>query len=903
MNRLFRILLAILLIFSGKVFSQSFSFTSTTNERQFEAAARFNLSWESCATDNEGNTYLASYFSDSVTIADSVIYKVIDVPSPRIFLAKLGPEGNILWVRVDDRLYLKGISFVKIKLDKNGDIVLICNAYDSFETDSFPSPSPDVSDFMKIIKFNKNGDILSKKLFSTPNPSTVLSFFLLNDFTFDSDNNLVFSALAIGKFRFFNINNDITEIEAIKAPLSGSQVIYGKLDSSYRLAWINKIYDRPAQRQTYIKKIAVDSKGDVILAGVAESDTLYLDDSGLNFIYGSQNSFGTAVLIKVNKNGTLVWTKMLMGSGRSEFSSLCIGKNDSIYVSGGGSSLNAYISSDTGNVYGRQFGLLLNKFSSTGNPVLLQSTDYSPTRQGYGIGNFMELDSAGNIYVAGTFTGVVDFNPGPGLALFTSINSLISPGLQDNFIVKYSKNFRYLWLARTSGTLHDPDTYSDFALDKGTNTIALCGNFTGILRFNGLPLPEYPSRQESLGFQGKPDAFYAKVKNNCLTRTKVRDTICFGGTKSFDGETLSKSGKYIRLQSYNPTTQCEVWEELFLHVRPEIPASAGADASVCSGKSQQLGSDSLSGLSYQWQELGGTFTSTQARPSRSFTNFSDSTQRFRFALRVTDAKGCQKRDTVTLSIAPVLRDTLVQAICPGENFLGYDTAGTYTDTLVSSLGCDSIRTLALSLKPNRTFSQSIRLCQNQSLQVGTRLYTQPGIYLDTLTAANGCDSLITSTLNYDIPNDTIQLSAQFGALAAPGQDSYQWLDCNAGFAPITGETDSSFAPSVSGSYAVRVTKGACADTSNCLLITSSSRIQHRISELEVFPNPNSGKATVRWRAGTPGEKLWLSTVEGKLIKILVLQANQQSSFSGLPKGVYLVKPERGEVRPVRVMVE
>ena len=271
---------------------------------------------------------------------------------------------------------------------------------------------------------------------------------------------------------------------------------------------------------------------------------------------------------------------------------------------------------------------------------------------------------------------------------------------------------------------------------------------------------------------------------------------------------------------------------------------------------------------------------------------------------IYDSLGCYARSqTVVVTETPIRTSSLSVSICPGENFLGYDTAGTYTDTLVSSLGCDSIRTLALSLKPNRTFNQSIRLCKNETLQVGPRIYSQPGIYLDTLTASNGCDSLITSTLNYDIPNDTIQLSAPLGALAAPGQDSYQWLDCNLGFAPITGETDSSFAPSVSGSYAVRVTKGACADTSNCLLITSGSRIQCRISELEVFPNPNSGKATVRWRAGTPGEKLWLSTVEGKLIKILVLQANQLSSFSGLPKGVYVVKPERGGARPVRVMVE
>lgn len=317
--------------------------------------------------------------------------------------------------------------------------------------------------------------------------------------------------------------------------------------------------------------------------------------------------------------------------------------------------------------------------------------------------------------------------------------------------------------------------------------------------------------------------------------------------------------------------------------------SGSANQSYCKGDSLTLTCSPFQ--KYQWSTGDSTQSISVKKPGA-------------YHCYIYDSLGCYARSqTVVVTETPIRTSSLSVSICPGENFLGYDTAGTYTDTLVSSLGCDSIRTLALSIKPKRTFNQSIRLCKNQSLQVGTRIYTQPGIYLDTLTASNGCDSLITSTLNYDIPNDTIQLSAQFGAVAAPNQDSYQWLDCNLGFAPITGETDSSFAPSVSGSYAVRVTKGACADTSNCLLITSGSRIQSRISELEVFPNPNSGKATVRWRTGTPGEKLWLSTVEGKLIKILVLQANQLSSFSGLPKGVYVVKPERGGARPVRVMVE
>ena len=220
---------------------------------------------------------------------------------------------------------------------------------------------------------------------------------------------------------------------------------------------------------------------------------------------------------------------------------------------------------------------------------------------------------------------------------------------------------------------------------------------------------------------------------------------------------------------------------------------------------------------------------------------------------IYDSLGCYARSqTILVNEIPIRTSNLSASICSGESYLGYDTSGIYIDTLVSSLGCDSIRTLSL---------------------------------------------------NYDIPNNSIQLSVEFGALAAPNQDGYQWLDCNAGFAPIPNETDSSFAPTVSGSYAVKVTKGSCADTSSCLFITSSSKSIANSSELEIFPNPNTGKATVQWKAGKPGARVLVSSLEGKVVLRLELNADRKASFQHLPAGVYVVKPEKDGPKPVRVMVE
>lgn len=48
--------------------------------------------------------------------------------------------------------------------------------------------------------------------------------------------------------------------------------------------------------------------------------------------------------------------------------------------------------------------------------------------------------------------------------------------------------------------------------------------------------------------------------------------------------------------------------------------------------------------------------------------------------------------------------------------------------------------------------------------------------------------------------------------------SYQWTNCNNGYSAITGQTNKSFTPSASGSYAVKILKNGCIDTSNCIYV-------------------------------------------------------------------------------------
>ncbi len=94
-------------------------------------------------------------------------------------------------------------------------------------------------------------------------------------------------------------------------------------------------------------------------------------------------------------------------------------------------------------------------------------------------------------------------------------------------------------------------------------------------------------------------------------------------------------------------------------------------------------------------------------------------------------------------------DTLKTIICQGSSITSgshvYTKTGLYTDTLVSSLGCDSIVTLDIMVLPLESNIITKKICEGESFVIGSNIYNQTGIYIDTL-ATQKCDSIITLNL-------------------------------------------------------------------------------------------------------------------------------------------------------------
>lgn len=113
----------------------------------------------------------------------------------------------------------------------------------------------------------------------------------------------------------------------------------------------------------------------------------------------------------------------------------------------------------------------------------------------------------------------------------------------------------------------------------------------------------------------------------------------------------------------------------------------------------------------------------------------------------------------------------------------------------------------------------------------------------TFQTISGCDSII--TLHLDIHEVDVTVTTSGFTLSANNSgQQYQWMDCNNGYALITGETGQSFSPSSDGDYAVQINDGICTDTSDCVTVMGLDVNNFENDYIQIYPNPTSDRINI-----------------------------------------------------------
>ncbi|HRN40574.1 MAG TPA: T9SS type A sorting domain-containing protein, partial [Vicingus sp.] len=241
--------------------------------------------------------------------------------------------------------------------------------------------------------------------------------------------------------------------------------------------------------------------------------------------------------------------------------------------------------------------------------------------------------------------------------------------------------------------------------------------------------------------------------------------------------------------------------------------------------------------------------------------------------------------------------TDVQASCNSIMWLDGNTYTSSTNTPTFTIpggeffGCDSVVTLNFSYNP--IISTDVQTACNSFTWINGNTYTS-SINTPTFTiqggAASGCDSVVKLNLTITTINNTTSLNNDT-IIANETGATYQWLDCNNGNAIISGETNQSYNPVLSGDYMVVLTKNGCSDSSACVNVVLTGISELVNSFVKIYPNPTTTDFIIELANYLPRTQLSIVSVEGKTVytnntintnKIIVNAADWS-------KGIYVVK--------------
>jgi gliding motility-associated-like protein len=121
---------------------------------------------------------------------------------------------------------------------------------------------------------------------------------------------------------------------------------------------------------------------------------------------------------------------------------------------------------------------------------------------------------------------------------------------------------------------------------------------------------------------------------------------------------------------------------------------------------------------------------------------------------LSTVNGCDSVITMDLTVLPVHSAVIQAVICAGESYqlpggAIVSSSGVYTDQFTNRFGCDSLITTTLEVLPSYSYGISVQRCEGMAYTLpGGATVTAPGSYTDSLVTSAGCDSVIQTTVTF-----------------------------------------------------------------------------------------------------------------------------------------------------------
>ena len=251
-----------------------------------------------------------------------------------------------------------------------------------------------------------------------------------------------------------------------------------------------------------------------------------------------------------------------------------------------------------------------------------------------------------------------------------------------------------------------------------------------------------------------------------------------------------------------------------------------------------------------------------------------------------------------------------QSICTGDSIQIFgewvSQPGTYSDTLVSTIGCDSV--VAQEVLVNTTVSNTIAatgLCAGDSVFYLDAWRTDTGAVVYNGVTAFGCDSIISGRVEYSPNVDTgsVWVAPYSDVSFYVGLDTgatYYWFNCNTrafvdttmGVDTINPGNEFLQAPDTGYYAAIIVKPGFCSDTSSCYYFYMD--VPEYDYGISLRPIPATTTLLISLDNFSGPLSYEIISITGKGLTFGTLEESQaEINLSRFTSGIYLLRFEDG----------
>ena len=377
------------------------------------------------------------------------------------FIAKYTLNGDFKWLK-----QISGPYGIAIQVDKTGNIYAAGGFQDSVDFDpgapvyTLGSGSTIPHRYCHYLyKLDSLGNFAwAKAWYSHSNGAVYPSGFHLND------NGEIYIS---GSFSLV-VDVDPTS-SIIEFTDHGNGDIYiSKFNTAGDFIWAKQLGANRSDNAGFIES---DKRGNVYMTGYFRSDSLDFDPGPQQHFIKRRGSWSDGYLLKLDSLGDFKFVKQIVGVSNDDIYSLSLNKQENIYVCGTYSN-QCIVDLDTISKPGRN--MFVSLFNNTGN--LLDQFSFDGTQEVVGA-PFIDVDRSGGIYLTGSFSNSIDFDP-------TGNNFNASAiGVTDAFLLKldYSIPAKIEEIAKDKNILIYPNPTKDkfeisVSIDHEFNLFDLAGN-------------------------------------------------------------------------------------------------------------------------------------------------------------------------------------------------------------------------------------------------------------------------------------------------------------------------------------------------------------------------------------------------------------------------------------------